>query len=108
MFSNLYEKMINFEIGKVNNGKNKLYKESFEFLKDLELLQGHEIYGYDMTDICRSHVFPIMKNLEDTKFKEVQFLGDYNFVGKDVWVIPADNEDPKKLYNASSHDIYAK
>lgn len=108
MFSNLYEKMINFEIGKVNNGKNKLYKESFEFLKDLELLQGHEIYGYDMTDICRSHIFPIMKNLEDTKFKEVQFLGDYNFVGKDVWVIPADNEDPKKLYNASSHDIYAK
>ncbi len=62
MFSNLYEKMINFEIGKVNNGKISYTKNPSNF-EDLELLQDHEIYGYDMTDICRSHIFPIMKKL---------------------------------------------
>ncbi|SGZ37927.1 uncharacterized protein HGUI_00127 [Hanseniaspora guilliermondii] len=108
LYNALYEKMIDFEIGKVNDGNNKLYKDSFEFLKDLELLHGHEIYGYDMTDICRSHILPIMKNLEDGKFKEVEFLGDYNFVGKDVWVIPGDNEHDKEVYKSYDHNIYSK
>lgn len=108
LYNFLYEKMVDFEIGKVNDGNNKLYKDSFEFLKDLELMYGHEIYGYDMTEICRSHILPIMKNLEDAKFKEVDFLSDYNFVGKDVWVIPGDNDKDKDVYKSYSHDIYSK
>lgn len=108
LYTDLYEKMVSFEMGKVNEGKNKLYKDSFEFLKDLELLNGHEIYGYDMTEICRSHILPIMKNLEDGKFKEVEFLGDYNFQGKDVWIIPGDDEVARDVYNSYKHDIYAK
>lgn len=108
LYNFMYEKMVDFEIGKINNGNNKLYKDSFEFLKDLELLHDHEIYGYDMTDICRSHILPIMKNLEDAKFKEVDFLSEYNFVGKDVWVIPGDNDNDKDVYKSYNHNIYSK
>lgn len=95
----LYNTFSDYLIRLENSGEGKLYKDPFDYLKVIEQLYGQQIYGWDMTQICRKHVLRTIQGLEESKFKEVEFLGKYNEIGKPVWDIPDSNGNSNPVDN---------
>lgn len=84
----LYNTFSSYLIDLENTGEGKLYKDPFDYLKVVEKLNGQQIYGWDMSQVCRKHVLRTIQGLEESKFREIDFLGKYNEIGKPVWDIP--------------------
>ncbi|XBW38226.1 hypothetical protein QEN19_003815 [Hanseniaspora menglaensis] len=101
LFNDISEKMIYFEM----HGEEKLYKDAFEYLKITERLADKIIYGYDVTQICRLHMFKTMQYIEDSKFDEVEFLGEYNTAGKPIWEIPGFDANIT-VVDEINHNVY--